>query len=201
MRTSDDRRREVAQALRGLNVSDIEADGLILDGPTYFGLLLMRILDEANDYRPGLHYFPSHFSARAVVDLFADLIDPRTPSGARHGNDGGRSDGAPDSWERLEGDVRRSLGPMAACSYFGRGMGDGCRGCPSGARGRDCNRAMAGDILRRSEALAGVARQTCRLVPCGDGTGKGACGECHGALTDRDNFCPDCGREIEVTDD
>ena len=67
----------------------------------------------------------------------ADLIDPQTPSDARHGNDGGRSDGAPDSWERLEGDVRRSLGPMAACSYFGRGMGDGCRGCPSGARGSD----------------------------------------------------------------
>lgn len=107
----------------------------------------------------------------------------------------------PDSWERLEGDVRRSLGPMAACSYFGRGMGDGCRGCPSGARGSDCNRAMSGDILRRSEALAGVARQTCRLVPYGDGTGQGTCSECHGALTDKDNFCPDCGREIEVTDD
>lgn len=90
---------------------------------------------------------------------------------------------------------------MAACSYFGRGMGDGCRGCPSGTRGRDCNRAMSGDILRRSEALAGVARQTCRLVPYGDDTGRGTCSECHGALTDKDNFCPDCGRETEVTDD
>ena len=60
---------------------------------------------------------------------------------------------------------------------------------------------MSGDILRRSEALAGVSRQTCRLVPCGDGTGQGTCGECHGALTGKDNFCPGCGREIEVTDD
>ena len=76
--TSDEKRREVAQALRVLNVSDIEADGLILDDPKYVGLLLMRILDEVNDYRPGLHYFPSHFSARAVADLFADLIDRPT---------------------------------------------------------------------------------------------------------------------------
>ena len=83
--TSDDQRREVAQALRGLNVSDIEVDGLILDGPKYVGLLLMRILDEANDYRPGLHYFPSHFSARAVVDLFADLIDRPTCEAIEHG--------------------------------------------------------------------------------------------------------------------
>ena len=136
-----------------------------------------------------------------IGETVADLIDRPTCADARRGNDGGRSDDAPDGWERLEGDVRRSLGPMAACSYFGRGMGDGCRGCPSGARGSDCNRAMSGDILRRSEALAGVARQTCRLVPYGDGTGQGTCSECHGALTDRDNFCPDCGREIEVTDD
>ena len=191
------------------------------DGTMYEGMFIVGI--ETPDGQATYHYdvepYWDLFRCREVdrapewdghtpdqaIERIGKLVDCKTDrptcADARRGNDVDRCDDAPDSWERLEGDVRRSLGPMAACSYFGRGMGDGCRGCPSGTRGRDCNRAMAGDILRRSEALAGVARQTCRLVPCGDGTGKGACGECHGALTDKDNFCPDCGREIEVTDD
>lgn len=80
MRISDEERREVAKRLRKLDVSDIEVDGCIIDSPKYVGLLLMRMLDAACDYRDGLHHFPGFFSARAVVELFADLIDRPTTS-------------------------------------------------------------------------------------------------------------------------
>lgn len=70
-----EKRREVAQKLRALDMSDIEVDGCIIDSPKYVGLLLMRMLDAACDYRDGLHYFPGFFSAQAVVELFADLIE------------------------------------------------------------------------------------------------------------------------------
>ena len=73
---TSDERREVAKRMRALDVSDIEVDGCIIDSPKYVGLLLMRRLDAACDYRDGLHYFPGFFSAQAVVELFADLIDP-----------------------------------------------------------------------------------------------------------------------------
>jgi hypothetical protein len=73
---TSDERREVAKRMRALDVSDIEVDGCIIDSPKYVGLLLMRMLDAACDYRDGLHYFPGFFSAQAVVELFADLIDP-----------------------------------------------------------------------------------------------------------------------------
>ena len=59
-------------------MSDIEVDGCIIDSPKYVGLLLMRMLDAACDYRDGLHHFPGFFSAQAVVELFADLIDSPT---------------------------------------------------------------------------------------------------------------------------
>ena len=59
-------------------MSDIEVDGCIIDSPKYVGLLLMRMLDAACDYRDGLHHFPGFFSAQAVVELFADLIDRPT---------------------------------------------------------------------------------------------------------------------------
>ena len=72
---TDNERREVAQKLRALNMSDIEVDGCIIDSSKYVGLLLMRMLDAACDYRDGLHHFPGFFSAQAVVELFADLID------------------------------------------------------------------------------------------------------------------------------
>ena len=72
---TDDKKREVAQKLRSLDMSDIEVDGCIIDSPKYVGLLLMRMLDAACDYRDGLHHFPGFFSAQAVVELFADLID------------------------------------------------------------------------------------------------------------------------------
>ena len=75
---SDRERREAARELRAMDMTDIEENGCILDSPKYVGLLLMRMLDAACDYRPGLHYFPSHFSAQAVVELFADLIDRPT---------------------------------------------------------------------------------------------------------------------------
>lgn len=75
---SDERRHEVAQKLRALDMSDIDVDGCIIDSSKYVGLFLMRMLDVACDYRDGLHYFPGHFSAQAVVELFADLIDRPT---------------------------------------------------------------------------------------------------------------------------
>lgn len=75
---SDDERRDVAARLRGLDMSDIEVDGCIINSPEYAGLLLVRMLDVARDYRGGLHYFPSFFSAQSVVELFADLIDRPT---------------------------------------------------------------------------------------------------------------------------
>lgn len=75
---TDNERREVAQKLRERNMSDIEVDGYIIDSSKYVGLLLMRMLDAACDYRDGLHYFPWLFSAQAVVELFADLIDRPT---------------------------------------------------------------------------------------------------------------------------
>lgn len=72
---TDEKKRDVAQKLRELDMSDIEVDGCIIDSPKYVGLLLMRMLDAACDYRDGLHHFPGFFSAQAVVELFADLID------------------------------------------------------------------------------------------------------------------------------
>lgn len=80
---TDEERREVAKRLRALDMSDIEVDGCIIDSAKYVGLLLMRMLDVACDYRDGLHHFPGFFSARAVVELFADLID--RPTTTRHG--------------------------------------------------------------------------------------------------------------------
>lgn len=77
---NDKKRSEVAQKLRELDMSDIEVDGCIIDSPKYLGLLLMRMLDAACDYRDGLRYFPGFFSAQAVVELFADLIDRPTCS-------------------------------------------------------------------------------------------------------------------------
>ena len=71
-----ERRLEVAEKLRALDMSDIEVDGCILDSPKYVGLLLMRMVSVARDSRDGLNRFPSTFSAQAVVELFADLIDP-----------------------------------------------------------------------------------------------------------------------------
>ena len=74
----DETRRKVAAELRALDVSDIEVDGHIIDSPKYVGLLLMRMLEAVCDYRYGLHYFPAFFSAQAVLELFADLIDRPT---------------------------------------------------------------------------------------------------------------------------
>lgn len=75
---TDEKKRDVAQKLRALDMSDIEVDGCIIDSPKYVGLLLMRMLEAACDYRDGLHHFPGFFSAQAVVELFADLIDRQT---------------------------------------------------------------------------------------------------------------------------
>lgn len=75
---TDRQRHEVAHKLRALDMSDIDVDGCIIDSSKYVCLLLMRMLDVACDYRDGLHYFPGHFSAQAVVKLFADLIDRPT---------------------------------------------------------------------------------------------------------------------------
>lgn len=73
---SDDKRREVAEELRALDVSDLGDAGNVIDTIEESGALFARILHVANDYRPGLHYATSHFVARDAVELFADLIDP-----------------------------------------------------------------------------------------------------------------------------
>lgn len=75
---NDRQRRDVAAGLRLLDVSDIGDDDNIVDSPEQSGILFNRIIEIANDYRPGLHYFPSHFVARDAVELFADLIDRPT---------------------------------------------------------------------------------------------------------------------------
>lgn len=78
MEINDEFRRGVAAELRMLDVSDIGDDDNIVDSPEESGILFSRILEIANDYRPGLHYAMSHFVARDAVDLFADLIDRPT---------------------------------------------------------------------------------------------------------------------------
>lgn len=75
---TDEERREVAKGLRDGNLAEgIGDDGVVLT-PEEAGFLLLRVLDVINDYRDGLHYLPSHFSAEAAVGLLADLIDHPT---------------------------------------------------------------------------------------------------------------------------
>lgn len=76
--TSDKQRREVAENLRALDVSDLGDAGNVIDTTEDSGALFALILHVANDYRPGLHYATSHFVARDAVELFADLIDRPT---------------------------------------------------------------------------------------------------------------------------
>lgn len=78
MEINNESRRDVAAGLRLLDVSDIGDDDNIVDSPVESGILFNRIIEIANDYRPGLHYAMSHFVARDAVDLFADLIDRST---------------------------------------------------------------------------------------------------------------------------
>ena len=76
---SDTERREVAARLRAIDVSDLcDKDGFIIDSPDEHFILLLRIIEEICDYRDGLHYFPSHFQAKAVTELLADLIERPT---------------------------------------------------------------------------------------------------------------------------
>ena len=73
---NDNKRREVAEELRALDVSDLGDADNVIDTTEESGALFALILHVANDYRPGLHYAMSHFVARDAVELFADLIDP-----------------------------------------------------------------------------------------------------------------------------
>lgn len=75
MMITDKERREVAARLRGLDVSDLGDERGIIDTPEEAGALFARMLEAANDYRPGLHYAMSHYVAEDAVELFADLID------------------------------------------------------------------------------------------------------------------------------
>ena len=77
MKPTDEERRKVAARLRGLDVADLGDGHGIIDTPEEAGALFSRILEAANDYRPGLHYATSHFAARAPVELFAELIEPQ----------------------------------------------------------------------------------------------------------------------------
>ena len=61
----------------------------------------------------------------------------------------------PDSWERLEEDVKQFENGGTSCSYF-NGKASNCNGCKSPCPiGGDCRGAVAGDIFRRAKALAG----------------------------------------------
>ena len=78
MKINDNKRREVAEELRALDVSDLGDADNVIDTIEESGALFALILHVANDYRPGLHYATSHFVARDAVELFADLIDRPT---------------------------------------------------------------------------------------------------------------------------
>lgn len=59
----------------------------------------------------------------------------------------------PDSWERLENDVKKYEDSMgAACSYYNQARYD-CTGCP-GKGYKPCFSHIASDVLRRAKALA-----------------------------------------------
>lgn len=75
---TDEKRREVAEDLRELDVSDLGGEGNVIDTLLESGALLELMLNAANDCRPGLHYAMSHYRARDAVELFADLIDRET---------------------------------------------------------------------------------------------------------------------------
>lgn len=59
----------------------------------------------------------------------------------------------PDSWERLEKDVKRYGDERTACMYYERPMSE-CDGCPA-RDAEDCDGFVAADVLRRAKALAG----------------------------------------------
>lgn len=58
----------------------------------------------------------------------------------------------PDSWERLEEDVKRFEDYRDACAYYDRLLDD-CDGCPGNEP--DCDYFVARDVMRRTKALAG----------------------------------------------
>lgn len=60
----------------------------------------------------------------------------------------------PDSWERLEEDVKRFEDDDSACSYFCNELRT-CNGCRSPSHiGFNCRNGVARDVLRRAKALA-----------------------------------------------
>lgn len=77
MMATDEERREAAKRLRGGSLAEGIGDDGIVDSPDEAGILMLRVLDVINDYRVGMHYLPSHFSAEAAVGLLADLIEPQ----------------------------------------------------------------------------------------------------------------------------
>lgn len=63
---------------------------------------------------------------------------------------------SPDSWERLEGDVREAAKTGDVCSYFGWLGKKSCVGCPARMFPGLCSTAALQDVLERAKALAGV---------------------------------------------
>ena len=61
----------------------------------------------------------------------------------------------PDSWERLERDVRRVAETSSICGYFGY-VNKLCGGCPALTSSKRCLAFALGDVLSRAKALAGV---------------------------------------------
>lgn len=60
----------------------------------------------------------------------------------------------PDSWKRLEEDVKQFENEVCACSYYGKKRLD-CDGCKSPCQpGVNCRESVVGDVLRRAKALA-----------------------------------------------
>ena len=76
---SDERRRYDAHKLREEGFAEgLGDDHGIIDSPEDAGELMLRVLDVICDYSDGMHYYPSFFEGKAVVELLADLIDRPT---------------------------------------------------------------------------------------------------------------------------
>lgn len=60
----------------------------------------------------------------------------------------------PDSWERLEEDIRKVVKTNDICGYFDK-SGKPCDGCPASDIPDMCSATALQDVLRRAKALAG----------------------------------------------
>lgn len=90
-------------------------------------------------FREGFVWRAIRHAGHGIEDLKLDFLHLRRP----------------DSWERLEEDVVRTVpdGDMPSeCHYFTTGCHLSCRDCP--ANDSDCIHYIVSDVLRRAKALA-----------------------------------------------